>query len=136
MQSEGEQYQPSQVSRVIQTFNEHLDSIETVTELPDLQSHLNHDGKYMRVREELPAGLYVDPRHPGLSVALNEATNFWYQPQPGRRVGREDSHNAVNFGRLWLSPEESPDTDVQVAVKSMEPGRHEEIGRASCRERV
>ncbi len=48
--------------------------------------------------------------------------NYAFQPQPGHRLSREQSHNKVFFGRLWVVPpfEMGEDLQLQVAVKSRE----------------
>lgn len=82
-------------------------------QLPEYAARINHNMKYVQVKEELQEGIYLDE---GL---CREGMQYGFFVQPGNRLTREDSHNKVFFGNMLLLPEaEGSEVHAQVAVKS------------------
>jgi hypothetical protein len=92
--------------------------------LPELEGRLNHNGKYFRVDVDLPAGLYLDD---SAFETSRRPQSFEFQPQHGSRVGREDSHNNVFFGKLWAKMANGSEEHIQVSAKPLPKERTERL---------
>lgn len=103
------------VQQLVEGFQHTLDTAnpDFLPAIPELVDDLRHDGKFNRVQPGLAPGLYLDP---AITVPGN-LKGFAFQHQPGSRIGREDSHNKVFFGRLWAIPEEGAERQARIAVK-------------------
>jgi hypothetical protein len=90
--------------------------------LPALADDLNHNGKYFRSDVQLEPGFYLDAGAFGKS---HRPRAFEFQVQHGNRIGREDSHNHVFFGKLWATMENGSEEHIQVGTKPLPKARRE-----------
>lgn len=117
------------LEHLINQFQSNLEQInnDQIQPLPDLTGGINHNGKYVRFGRDIEPGIYLDDGDNG-SGLYQKDVEFTFQAQPGHRLTREDSHNKVFFGRLWLLSEgEGPEKYAQVAIKSMDNNRKEHL---------
>lgn len=111
------------VQELVEDFQQALEATDpdSTPSIPELVDDLRHDGKFNRVQPGLAPGLYLDP-------AITQPGNvkgFAFQHQPGSRIGREDSHNKVFFGRLWAIPDDGAERQARIAVKPIPADRKE-----------
>lgn len=109
-------------SELIVDFQEDLKTLsaEQIYELPDLTPEISHTSAYVRLGSEAVKGAHLDTGDSDRQGIYDPSVQFAFQSQPSHRLTREDSHNAVFFGRLWMLPEdERIERHAQVAIKSM-----------------
>lgn len=110
---------------VIDEFSAEVEAVQPyqVYGLPDLTEHINHGGFYSRPSLRLAAGMFLD-RTVLRSQTGEKPQSFGFEVQTVNRLGREDSHNHVFFGKLTAKAGESErPAELQVAVK---PARNRE----------
>src|SRR5665213_1770149 len=110
-------------SAIVTDFQLALDPINAANTfmLPDLSGQIDHSGKYTRPELTLPAGFFIDKSV--LDIGTAQVPNaFSFYLQPGKRFGREASHNHVFFGKLLSYTEAADDGqhETEVAVKPYE----------------
>lgn len=121
-----------------QLIDQFQDDLRTVTpgdifKLPDFRSEIVHTSSYVQVGKSIPRGMYLDAGDDSRQGIYKPDLGFAFQAQPANRLTREDSHNAVFFGRLWMLPKDSGAEEyTQVAVKSRTTDQKEKlIGEAA-----
>lgn len=100
-------------------FSELLEATRSsdIKPIPDLSEQVNHRGKYQNPDVQLDPGLYLAADYTYNLPRVPDAITFF--GQPANRLGREDSHNYVFFGKLlchWFR-EFDAQAEHQVAVK-------------------
>lgn len=87
-------------------------------DLPNLEEQIRGDVKYVKVDTGYDSGLLLSSTEEA-DEELGKVINGAFQPRPGHRLGREQSHNVVFFGQLVLARELGNES-ISVAVKSRE----------------
>jgi hypothetical protein len=100
----------------------------SIYRLPDLSQHINHAGKYTRPAVTLRPGFFIDHGVLGLDeIGPNSMPDtLGFLTQPGNRLGREDSHHHVFFGKLQME-NGSNLTEAQVAIKPFDANRRDAL---------
>lgn len=113
---------------VVKSFTGELERIQDYQVYPMLtiSDQLVHNGKYPRPDVKVGNGLFLDTAYLGWATTgvfpERKPSSVEFNVQPGHRLGREDSHNQVFFGRMMLRGMYQPDAEVEahVAVKPTE----------------
>ncbi|HVW22989.1 MAG TPA: hypothetical protein VHB51_00675 [Candidatus Saccharimonadales bacterium] len=117
---------PSLTQQAINNFQEALTVVrsQVVYPLPDLTGQIEHNGQPNRINMGLVSGLFLDPAALDVEKAMTAANpdGVAFMTQPGNRLGRENSHHHVFFGKLLLTwfEEMAHEAAPQVAVKPIE----------------
>lgn len=114
-------------SEVIVGFREGLDYVHgrETHSLPDLSGFIHHGGKFTRPDINFEPGLFLADGYMGQNTEVGETVttnHLTFNVQPSNRLGREDSHHKVFFGKLISDclDGEQPTVNEQIAVKPLD----------------
>lgn len=116
-------------NKVVTDFQDELSLVKghKIRPLPDLIGQINHYGKSSEPELVAGPGMFIIEnslvpisRSPNIDV---EPNNVSFNLQPGHRLGRENSHNKVFFGKILAHAidGDSPIAEEEVAVKPSDP---------------
>lgn len=114
-------------SEVIIGFRDGLSNVhgQETYSLPDMTRHINHSGKFTRPDIDYDPGLFLANDYIDRSAGSTDGdttNHLTFSVQPSNRLGREDSHHKVFFGKLISEclDSDSPRINEQIAVKPLD----------------